>query len=85
MKKLIFLSFFTAGLFVNAQDSFVGTSHQKDNDTSYKFTMDLINDTDYKIVYPTLKCSSIWTLKKIESDLFIYQEKITIGLDKCNE
>lgn len=85
MKKLIFLSLLTAGLFVNAQDSFVGSSNQKDNNTNYKFTMDRINETDYKVVYPTLKCSSIWTLKKIESDHFIYQEKITVGLDKCND
>lgn len=85
MKKLIFLSLFTAALFVNAQDSFVGTSHQKDNDTSYKFTMDRINDTDYKVVYPTLKCSSIWKLKKTDDDYKIYQEKITTGLDKCND
>ena len=76
---------FSAAPFVNAQDAFVGISNQKDNNSTYKFTMERINETDYKVVYPTLKCSSTWKLKKIESDLFIYQEKITLGLDKCND
>lgn len=86
MKKLIFLSLLTAGIFVNAQNSFIGESNQKDNNTNYKFTMDRINDTSFKVVYPTLKCSSIWTLKETDQyNTRIYQEKITVGLDKCND
>lgn len=79
-KKLIFLSLFSAALFVNAQDSFVGICHLKDNNSTYKFRMDRINETDYKVVYSTLKCSSIWKLKKIESDLlFIKKNNPRLG------
>lgn len=85
MKKLFFIFLFAVGVSANAQNYFEGIVHQKDNNADWKFTMNRIDNSSFKVVYPALKCTAIWNLKKTEGDYKIYQEKITIGLDKCND
>ena len=83
MKKLIFLFVVLATISLSAQKTFEGIGNQKNDGSTWEFTMKLKDNGDFEVVYPSLQCSSVWKFKKTDHEYRIYQEKLRTGFDKC--
>lgn len=83
MKKMMIFFLLAFGFSAFAQNSYKGVGYQKNTDEFWNFNLERLDDGSYTVNYPSLQCSSIWTVKKVTSEYTIYQEKLLTGLDKC--
>lgn len=83
MKKTIFLiSLFLISLCFG-QSRYIGVGFQKDILESWNLEIIKINNNEYSVKYPSIPCTSKWTLIKQEDNFLIYKEELTSGFDEC--
>lgn len=79
---LIFLSVTLTSL-CYSQSNFLGVGFQKDIKESWDLSLKKIDSKSFKVIYPTIPCTAIWTVIKETNDYLVYKEKLTSGLDRC--
>ena len=89
MKKSLLITFLSIGsmLNMNAQNlngNWVGKGKQVDG-LKWDIVLDIKNDNNISINYPTLGCSGSWTLESSSENVSVFTERITTGLDNCDQ
>lgn len=61
-----------------------GTGYQISDNTTWTMRLSA-SGKKYIIEYPSLKCSGVWRLVSLDADKATFVEKITNGIDKCED